>query len=105
MPNRLFYGDNLNFLRESIADESVDLIYLDPPLNSNASCKALFKAPSGEKSASAGFYATCAKKFPGIQVFTAEQIIDGARPQAPFGFTESLKSARRETEDRQEKLI
>lgn len=51
MPNRLFYGDNLNFLRESIADESVDLIYLDPPLNSNASCKALFKAPSGEKSA------------------------------------------------------
>ena len=31
MPNRLYYGDNLYVLRESIADESVDLVYLDPP--------------------------------------------------------------------------
>jgi len=37
MPNKLFYGDNLAALRESIADESVDLVYLDPPFNSNAS--------------------------------------------------------------------
>jgi site-specific DNA-methyltransferase (adenine-specific) len=37
-------------LRESIADESVDLIYLDPPFNSNASYNVLFKAPSGEQS-------------------------------------------------------
>ncbi|WP_315760671.1 DNA methyltransferase [Sphingomonas sp. Y38-1Y] len=33
--NQLFYGDNLGVLREHIADESVDLIYLDPPFNSN----------------------------------------------------------------------
>ncbi len=32
----LFYGDNLQVLRDSIATESVDLIYLDPPFNSNA---------------------------------------------------------------------
>jgi hypothetical protein len=32
--NKLFYGENLNILRENIADESVDLIYLDPPFNS-----------------------------------------------------------------------
>ena len=32
--NKLFYGDNLQVLREHIADESVDLIYLDPPFNS-----------------------------------------------------------------------
>ncbi len=32
----LYYGDCLDVLRESIADESVDLIYLDPPFNSNA---------------------------------------------------------------------
>ncbi len=31
----LFYGDNLQVLRDSIATESVDLIYLDPPFNSN----------------------------------------------------------------------
>ncbi len=32
----LYYGDNLRVLRDSIATESVDLIYLDPPFNSNA---------------------------------------------------------------------
>lgn len=37
MANHLYYGDNLRVLRESIADESVDLVYLDPPFNSNAS--------------------------------------------------------------------
>ncbi|MBB3566092.1 site-specific DNA-methyltransferase [Rhizobium sp. BK491] len=51
MANKLYYGDNLSVLRESIASESVDLIYLDPPFNSNASYNVLFKAPSGEQSA------------------------------------------------------
>lgn len=37
MTNHLYYGDNLGALRESIPDESVDLIYLDPPFNSNDS--------------------------------------------------------------------
>ena len=50
MTNKLYYGDNLPVLRESIASESVDLIYLDPPFNSNASYNVLFKAPSGEQS-------------------------------------------------------
>ncbi len=50
MPNRLYYGDNLHVLRNSIADESVDLIYLDPPFNSNASYNVLFKAPGGARS-------------------------------------------------------
>ena len=49
-PNALYYGDNLAVLRESVADETVDLIYLDPPFNSNASYNVLFKAPSGEQS-------------------------------------------------------
>lgn len=48
--NSLYYGDNLTVLRESIATESVDLVYLDPPFNSNASYNVLFKAPSGEGS-------------------------------------------------------
>ena len=45
--NRLYYGDNLAVLREHIADESVDLIYLDPPFNSNAGYNVLFKSASG----------------------------------------------------------
>jgi DNA modification methylase len=48
--SRLYYGDNLAVLREHIPDESVDLIYLDPPFNSNASYNVLFKAPTGEQS-------------------------------------------------------
>jgi adenine specific DNA methylase Mod len=48
--NKLFYGDNLQVLRDSIATESIDLVYLDPPFNSQASYNVLFKATSGEKS-------------------------------------------------------
>jgi site-specific DNA-methyltransferase (adenine-specific) len=48
--NTLCYGDNLDILREYIADESVDLVYLDPPFNSNATYNVLFKAPGGEQS-------------------------------------------------------
>jgi site-specific DNA-methyltransferase (adenine-specific) len=45
--NALFYGDNLPILREYLSDESVDLIYLDPPFNSNRSYNVLFKAKNG----------------------------------------------------------
>lgn len=49
--NLLYYGDNLEVLRLHVKDESVDLIYLDPPFNSNASYNVLF-AEHGEKAAS-----------------------------------------------------
>lgn len=45
--NFLYYGDNLEVLRRYIKDESVDLIYLDPPFNSNRSYNVLFKDESG----------------------------------------------------------
>jgi site-specific DNA-methyltransferase (adenine-specific) len=48
--NTLFYGDNLPILREHIADESIDLVYLDPPFNSNRSYNVLFKEESGKSS-------------------------------------------------------
>src|SRR5579859_8020737 len=48
--NTLFYGDNLKVLREYISDESVDLIYLDPPFNSNRNYNVLFKDESGTDS-------------------------------------------------------
>ena len=49
--NRLYFGDNLNILRDHIADESVDLIYLDPPFNSNATYNVLFREREGDESA------------------------------------------------------
>lgn len=45
--NQLYYGDNLDILRRYIPDESVDLVYLDPPFNSNRSYNVLFKDESG----------------------------------------------------------
>ena len=50
-PNRLYFGDNLDILRQYVADETVDLIYLDPPFNSNATYNVLFRERSGEESA------------------------------------------------------
>jgi 16S rRNA G966 N2-methylase RsmD len=40
--NFLYYGDNLEVLRRYVKDESVDLVYLDPPFNSNANYSVLF---------------------------------------------------------------
>ena len=48
--NTLHFGDNLEVLRESIADESVDLIYLDPPFNSAHDYNILFSSPKGIES-------------------------------------------------------
>ena len=44
--NKLFYGDNLTIMQE-MNDESVDLIYLDPPFNSNRSYNAIYKDETG----------------------------------------------------------
>lgn len=50
--NRLYYGDNLDVLRRHIDDESVDLVYLDPPFNSNANYNVLFAERDGAQAAS-----------------------------------------------------
>ena len=49
-PNVLYYGDNLDVLRPHVKDESIDLVYLDPPFNSDVNYNVLF-AEHGEKSA------------------------------------------------------
>ena len=50
MENTLFYGDNLDVLAKHVADASIDLIYLDPPFNSNRDYNVLFKEQSGKES-------------------------------------------------------
>jgi len=49
--NILYFGDNLDILRKHIKDESVDLIYLDPPFNSNATYNILFAEQDGSRAA------------------------------------------------------
>jgi site-specific DNA-methyltransferase (adenine-specific) len=51
MKNRLYYGDNLTVLREHLADESVDLVYLDPPFKSDQDYNVLFAEQNGTRSA------------------------------------------------------
>lgn len=48
--NRLYYGDNLEWLAnpKAFPDACVDLVYLDPPFNSNATYSQLFKSPDGK---------------------------------------------------------
>jgi site-specific DNA-methyltransferase (adenine-specific) len=48
--NVLYYGDNLDILRRYLPDEAVDLVYLDPPFNSNRAYNGIFKDESGQKS-------------------------------------------------------
>jgi len=50
MPNTLYYGDNLQVMREHLPDAAVDLVYLDPPFNSRAAYNILFRERSGEDS-------------------------------------------------------
>src|ERR1700679_4002723 len=57
--NQLYYGDNLQILlgkdadgRDYIPDQSVDLIYLDPPFNSRQDYNVLFAEKDGTRSAS-----------------------------------------------------
>ena len=45
----LYFGDNLEILRNEIESESVDLIYLDPPFNSKANYNLLFRSPNGQE--------------------------------------------------------
>ncbi len=50
--NELYYGDNLAILPGRLKEETVDLVYLDPPFNSNATYNVLFAEKNGTKAAS-----------------------------------------------------
>src|ERR1035437_8306934 len=49
--NTLYYGDNLDILRRYVKDETVDLVYLDPPFKSNQDYNVLFAEQDGKRSA------------------------------------------------------
>ena len=49
--NELYYGDNLEVLKLHVASESVDLVYLDPPFNSDRNYNVLFEERDGSQSA------------------------------------------------------
>ena len=51
MKNTLYYGDNLPVLRQHVKDESVDLIYPDPPFNSDQNYNVLFQEQDGSRPA------------------------------------------------------
>src|SRR6266566_8927848 len=50
--NTLYYGDNLDVLRRYVKNESIDLVYLDPPFNSRQDYNVLFAEKDGTRSAS-----------------------------------------------------
>ena len=50
--NQLYYGDNLDIIRRYVKNETVDLVYLDPPFNSNANYNVLFAEKNGSQAAS-----------------------------------------------------
>ncbi|MGD1154050.1 MAG: hypothetical protein ABR911_14405 [Syntrophales bacterium] len=50
--NLLYYGDNRDILSRYVKDETVDLVYLDPPFNSNTNYNILFAEKDGSKAAS-----------------------------------------------------
>jgi site-specific DNA-methyltransferase (adenine-specific) len=47
--NVLYYGDNLDILRRYLPDAAVDLVYLDPPFNSNRDDNVIFRYESGKR--------------------------------------------------------
>lgn len=57
------------------------------------------------EAAAAGLYETGGMRFPRVQIITAEQVIEGKRPQVPFGFTEGFKKAAREKPSDQPTLL
>ena len=69
--NYLYYGNNLDILKRYIKDESVDLVYLDPPFNSNANYNVLFAEKDGSRAAAQ------------IQA-SSENVVELARSRSPI---------------------
>jgi site-specific DNA-methyltransferase (adenine-specific) len=86
--NTLYYGDNLEILQRYIRDESVDLVYLDPPFNSNANYNVLFAQKDGAQSSAQiqAFEDTWQWDQNAIQTYTREVEKGGAAADALRAF-------------------
>ena len=93
MTNHLYYGDNLQVLREHIKDESVDLVYLDPP------------KPMLTEAIKAGFYETPHGKFPKLQILTIDELFKGKKPLLPWIDPSTFKKAVVEDQSKQHTLF
>ena len=96
--NTLYYGDNLKVLREHIKDESVDLIYLDPPFNSNRSYNVLFKDESGTASESQITAFDDAWHWGPSAQETYEELLGGAEVKLPPSSSGAFKHAEKTKE-------
>src|SRR2546425_7330059 len=98
--NRLYFGDNLKWLsvRKEFPDASVDLVYLDPPFNSNADYNVLFREPSGQVS-QAQFHAFTDTWSWADAADTYHQFIDNCPKPTSTGSISSLKRAQGEDID------
>ena len=56
--NKLYYGDNLEILQNNIADESVDLCYIDPPFNSKRNYNQIYQNIGDDKAQAQAFVDT-----------------------------------------------
>jgi adenine specific DNA methylase Mod len=108
--NQLYYGDNLDVLRRHIASESVDLVYLDPPFNSNRSYNVLFKGKTGEESPAQieafsdtwtwsheteALYPVTNRTYPKAQILTVADLLDGKRLDMPTSLLPYFQAQRR----------
>ena len=84
--NRLHFGDNLPILRDSVPDESVDLVYLDPPFNSNATYNVLFRENDSSESDP-----HCPAHSPSLWR-RPESIAWPERPQLPYAMLSAAKN-------------
>lgn len=82
MEKVLYYGDNLPILRDHIKSESVDLIYLDPPFNSNAIYNVIYKSPAGKDSAAQIEAFTDTWKWSEDSEYSFEEVLKSGKIQA-----------------------
>lgn len=90
LKNQIFYGDSLDVLQKYIAEESVDLYYIDPPFNSDEVYNQT--------------YSTKHQKYDKLQIITVQEVLDGKRLSLPLAI-EVLKSAERKISTNEQTTI
>jgi site-specific DNA-methyltransferase (adenine-specific) len=86
--NKLYYGDNLEVLQRYVKDDSVDLVYLDPPFNSRQDYNVLFAEKDGSQSSSQihAFEDTWEWNLDAQRSYLAQVRQAGSCPPTQFGF-------------------